>query len=81
MERMICSVKVWESGCCEDVEMGGDRGVIVVLKSALALRSGYCCVSTFGLAYQYPVVASRQPTIMSMEVALAFEGLSGRIDT
>ncbi len=39
MERMICSVKVWESGCCEDVEMGGDGGVIVVLKSALALRS------------------------------------------
>jgi hypothetical protein len=23
MERIICSVKVWESGCCEDVEMGG----------------------------------------------------------
>ncbi len=32
MEQMIYSVKVWESWCCEDVEMGGDRGVIVVFE-------------------------------------------------
>lgn len=63
VERMICSVMMWESGCCENVEIGRDRGAIVVLKIAAALRSGSC---------QHPVIASSQPTITSIVVALAF---------